>query len=243
MIEGLTVRDLGEEICGFAVVGPKSRSVVQKVAEQEVSSLPFMGCGKIDIGLISAHVARMSVTGEMGFEINCRMGDHIALRRLLLEAGAEEGIREVGFNAMLSTRIEKSFGIWSAEFTQDRTPGMTAMDRWIDWDKGDFIGRKAAMSERDGNGPSKMQVTLEIEDADADASGYEPIWSQAGEMIGFVTSGAYGHTLQRSIAMGLIDPALAEPGTNVIVHVVGVERKAKIIAASPYDPEGRAMRA
>ena len=62
-------------------------------------------------------------------------------------------------------------------------------------------------------------------------------------MIGFVTSGAYGHTLQRSIAMGLIDPALAEPGTNVIVHVVGVERKAKIIAASPYDPEGRVMRA
>ena len=243
MMEGLTVRDLGEEICGFAVVGPKSRSVVQKVAEQDVSSLPFMGCRKIDVGLISANVARMSVTGEMGFEINCRMGDHIALRRLLLEAGADEGIREVGFNAMLSTRIEKSFGIWSAEFTQDRTPGMTAMDRWIDWDKGDFIGRKAAISERDGNGPSKVQVTLEIEDADADASGYEPIWSQAGEMIGFVTSGAYGHTLQRSIAMGLIDPALAEPGTNVIVHVVGVERKAKIIAASPYDPEGRAMRA
>ena len=210
---------------------------------KDISKLPFMGCQKIDVGLISANVARMSVTGEMGFEINCRMGDHIALRRLLLEAGADEGIREVGFNAMLSTRIEKSFGIWSAEFTQDRTPGMTAMDRWIDWDKGDFIGRKAAISERDGNGPSKVQVTLEIEDGDGDASGYEPIWSQAGEMIGFVTSGAYGHTLQRSIAMGLIDPALAEPGTNVIVHVVGVERKAKIIAASPYDPEGRAMRA
>jgi dimethylglycine dehydrogenase len=159
-----------------------------------------------------------------------------------LEAGADEGIREVGFNAMLSTRIEKSFGIWSAEFTQDRTPGMTAMDRWIDWDKGDFIGRKAAMSERNGNGPSKVQITLEIEDGDADASGYEPIWSEAGEMIGFVTSGAYGHTLQRSLAMGLIDPALAKTGTNVLVHVVGAERKARIIAASPYDPEGRAMR-
>jgi dimethylglycine dehydrogenase len=61
-------------------------------------------------------------------------------------------------------------------------------------------------------------------------------------MIGFVTSGAYGHTLQRSLAMGLIDPALAKTGTNVLVHVVGAERKAKIIAASPYDPEGRAMR-
>jgi dimethylglycine dehydrogenase len=81
-------------------------------------------------------VARMSVTGELGYEINCRYGDHIALRRMLLEAGADLGMRECGFNAMLSLRLEKSFGIWSAEFTQGYTPGMTGMDRWIAWDKG-----------------------------------------------------------------------------------------------------------
>ena len=239
---GVVVRDLGEEVCGFAVIGPKSLSVVQKVAEQDISGLSFMACDQIDIGLISSHVARMSVTGEMGFEINCRMGDHIALRRLLLDAGADQCIREIGFNALLSARIEKSFGIWSAEFTQDRTPGMTAMDRWIAWDKTGFIGREAAMLERNGNGPSRTQVTLELEDGDADASGYEPVCSKNGEMIGFVTSGAYGHTLKKSIAMALIDPVLAGPGSDVIIHVVGKERKAKVIMDSPYDPEGNAMR-
>ncbi len=242
MQDGVSVRDLGDDICGFALIGPNSHFILQKVAEGDVSKMRFMDCKRLDIGLIQSHVARMSVTGEMGFELNCKMGDHIALRRILLEAGADQDIREVGFNAMLSTRIEKSFGIWSAEFTQDRTPGMTAMDRWIDWDKPDFIGKEAVVAERNGNGPEKIQVTLEIEDGDSDASGYEPIWSEAGDMVGFVTSGAYGHTVKKSLAMALIEPALANEGTAVKVHIVGVERRAKVITPSPYDPDGMAMR-
>ncbi len=242
MQDGVSVRDLGDDICGFALIGPNSQFVLQKVAEGDVFKMRFMDCKRLDVGLIQSRVARMSVTGEMGFELNCKMGDHIALRRILLEAGADHNIREVGFNAMLSTRIEKSFGIWSAEFTQDRTPGMTAMDRWIDWDKPDFIGKVAAVAERNGNGPEKIQVTLEIEDGDSDASGYEPIWSEAGDMVGFVTSGAYGHTVKKSLAMALIEPALANEGTAVIVHIVGVERRAKVITPSPYDPDGMAMR-
>ena len=242
MQDGVSVRDLGDDICGFALIGPNSQFVLQKVAEGDVSKMRFMDCKRLDVGLIQSRVARMSVTGEMGFELNCKMGDHIALRRILLEAGTDHDIREVGFNAMLSTRIEKSFGIWSAEFTQDRTPGMTAMDRWIDWDKPDFIGKVAAVAERNGNGPEKIQVTLEIEDGDSDASGYEPIWSEAGDMVGFVTSGAYGHTVKKSLAMALIEPALANEGTAVTVHIVGVERRAKVITPSPYDPDGMAMR-
>ena len=241
MSDGVQVRDLGEEMAGFVVVGPKSLAVIEKLAEQDISGLGFMGCGRFDIGLVRARVARMSVTGERGYEINCRMGDHIALRRALLEAGADEGIRECGFNAMLSTRLEKSFGIWSAEFTQDRTPAMTGMDRWIDWDK-DFIGKQAAMAERDGNGPARKLVTLEIEESDADASGYEPVWSSDGALVGFVTSGGYGHYLQKSLALALIDTDKCAEGTDLSVHVVGVERKAKVITPSPYDPQGKAMR-
>ncbi|SPJ29128.1 GcvT family protein [Falsiruegeria mediterranea] len=240
MDDGVTVRDLGEEVCGFAVIGPNSQQVVEKLAEQDIGALKFMGCGQFDIGLVRTHVARMSVTGEKGYEINCRYGDHIALRRMLLEAGAELGIREVGFNAMLSTRIEKSFGIWSAEFTQGYTPGMTGMDRWIDWGKA-FVGREAAMAERDGNGPGQVQVTLEIEADGADASGYEPIWSD-GNRVGFVTSGAYGHHTCKSLAMALVDREQAAVGTDLSVHIVGVERQAKVIEASPYDPQGKAMR-
>ena len=239
--DGVSIRDLGEEMVGFSLAGPKSTQVIARLTDGDIENLPFLGCGEFDIGLIRAKVGRLSVAGELGYEINCRMGDHIALRRMLLEAGAKSDIREYGFNAMLSLRLEKSFGIWSAEFTQGYTPGMTGMDRWIDWDKGDFVGRAAALAERDQTPPQQKLVTLEIDADDADASGYEPIWSN-GELVGFITSGGYGHTIQKSLAMGLVNADLAIEGVELTTHIVGVEKAARVIAPSPYDPQGKAMR-
>ncbi|WP_298920504.1 FAD-dependent oxidoreductase [uncultured Roseobacter sp.] len=240
MEDGVTLRDLGDDTGGFSLAGPASRRVIEKLTDGPVGDLPFMGCGAFDIGLLRCKVGRLSVAGELGYEIHCRAGDHATLRRILLEAGADEGIREYGFNALLSLRLEKSFGIWNAEFTQGYTPGMTGMDRWIDWDKS-FVGKDAALAERDGNGPAQVQVTLEIAAEGADASGYEPIWSN-GTQVGFVTSGGFGHTTGKSLAMALIDRDQAAPGTEVSVHVVGVERAARVIPASPYDPDGKVMR-
>ena len=114
------------------------------------------------------------------------------------------------------------------------------MDRWIDWSK-DFIGKDAALKERDAGAPDKVLVTLEIDATNADASGYEPVW-KGDQKIGFVTSGGYGHTLATSLAMALIDREHAATGSVLSVHVVGVERPATAIAASPYDPQGKAMR-
>ncbi len=241
LTDGVHVRDLGEEVAGFALTGPNSRKVLQEVVHEDIGDIPFMGCAKLDVGLAGARVARMSVAGELGYEINCRSGDHVMLRRMLLEAGKATGIQEYGFNAMLSLRLEKSFGIWSAEFRQDYTPGETGMDRWIAWDKGDFVGREAAVAERDGNGPNRRVVTLEVNATDADASGYEPVW-QDGNLVGFVTSGGYGHTVGKSLAMAMINRDVAMEGSELAVHVVGMERAARVIPQSPYDPDGKAMR-
>ena len=124
------------------------------------------------------------------------------LRRTLLGGGRELGVKEYGYNALLSLRLEKSFGIWSAEFTQAYTPRMTGMDRWIAWDKGEFVGRKAALAEREGPPPARLLVTLEVDAVDADATGYEPVWRE-GRKAGFVTSGGYGHTRRQEPGDGL----------------------------------------
>jgi len=242
--DGVSVRDLSDDVIGFAVSGPKSRALLERVTHEDVSNraMPFMAARAMDVGLVRARVARISVVGELGYEINCRALDASTLRRTLLAAGEDLGVREYGYNALLSLRLEKSFGIWSAEFTQAYTPRMTGMDRWIAWDKGEFLGRAAALAERDGPPPSHLLVTLEIDALDADASGYEPVWRN-GAKVGFVTSGGYGHTVKKSLAMALVAPECAEVGTQLSVHVVGAERAARVIAASPYDPEGRAMRA
>ncbi len=238
--DGMMIRDISDDTVGFSLSGPKSREVLNRLTDGEIT-LPFMGCAEMDVGLIRAKVGRLSVTGELGYEINCKASEHIALRRSLLAAGADSGMIEYGYYALNSLRLEKSFGIWNAEYTQDRTPGMTGMDRWIDWDRPGFIGRDKALTERDGTGPARRIVTLEIDAADADASGYEPVWS-GGKLAGFVTSGGYGHTVGQSLAMALIDVEQAAPGTELTCHVVGRERGARVIAASPHDPAGTAMR-
>ena len=239
----VSVRDISDATVGFALSGPRSRDVLAKLTHQDISNeaLPFMGCATLDVGLVRARVGRLSVAGELGYEINVSAAEHIVLRRMLLEAGRDLGLREYGFYAMNSLRLEKSFGIWSCEFTQGYTPGMTGMDRWIAWNKGEFTGREAALAEREKNTAPQKLVTLEVDALDADASGYEPVWKD-GRRVGFITSGGYGHHAGKSLAMALIDVEHAQTGEELHTHVVGVERGARIIASSPYDPSGAAMR-
>ncbi len=243
--DNVTINDISDAMVGFSLSGPMSRKIIEKTSASDVGgdvgNLPFMGCGSFDIGLGKFKVGRLSVTGELGYEIHCPAAQHIGLRETLLAAGEEFGLCEIGYNALLSLRLEKSFGIWSAEFTQAYSAGQTAMDKWIAWDKGDFIGRQAAIQERDNAPPKQRLVTIEIDALDADASGYEPIWKD-GKRIGFITSGGYGHVIGKSLAMAMIDSDVCAIGTPLTAHIVGVERGAKIIAPSPYDPKGTAMR-
>lgn len=241
--EGMMVRDLSDGVVGFSLSGPRSRELLASVTVDDVSNeaLPFMACRQLDVGLIRARVGRISVTGELGYEFHCSAAEHVALRRLLVDAGAGFGAHEYGYNALLSLRMEKSYGIWSAEFRQEYTPAMTGMDRWIDWSK-DFIGAEAARKEREANGSGRRLVTIEVDTLDADASGYEPVWI-ADQRVGFITSGDYGHTVGKSLALALIDRDHAAEGTELTTHIVGVERPARVISPSPYDPTGSAMRA
>jgi dimethylglycine dehydrogenase len=241
--DGVTVRDISDAWVGFSLSGPRSRELLQSVvrnADVSAEGFRFLGCREIDVGLSRARVGRLSVVGELGYEINVPAAEHLTLYRTLKTAGADFGMAEYGFNAMLSLRIEKSFGLWNREFTQVYTPGETGLDRWIAFDKRDFVGRDAALKEREV-GARRRLVTLDVAAGDADPSSWEPVWSGTAR-VGYITSGAYGHTVGKSIGMALVERDHAAVGTELTTHVVGVERKARVIAASPYDPSGARMR-
>jgi dimethylglycine dehydrogenase len=243
--DGVTVRDISDAWVGFSLSGPRSRELLSAVihnADVSNEAFSFMSCRGIDVGMSRARVGRLSVMGELGYEINVPASEHLTLYRTLKKAGGDFGMIEYGYNALLSMRIEKSFGIWSREFTQAYTPGETGLDRWIDFGRKGFIGRDAALKEREQGSARRRLVTLDVAATNADAGGYEPIWHD-GKRVGFVTSGAYGHTLGKSIAMALVDKEHAAVGSDLSVHIVGEERRARVIAPSPHDPNGGRMRA
>ena len=88
----------------------------------------------------------------------------------------------------------------------------------------------------------QILVTLEIENAQAEAAGYEPVWAPNGQRIGMTTSGGYGYSVEKSLAMALIDPAFSDVGTQLKTHIVGVERSCRVIESSPWDPSGARIR-
>ena len=242
MAEGVSLRDITDATTGLSLFGPNARKILERLTTDDVShkALPFMACRTLDLGLFRTKVARMSLSGELGYEINCGALEQASLRKAILKAGADLGLRDVGFAALLSLRLEKSFGIWSREFTQGYTPAQTGLDRFIDFDKPAFIGREAALAER-ANPPQTLVVMLEVDATNADATGYEPIWHD-GKRVGYVTSGGYGHTLGRSFAMAMVDRSVSAPGTELTMHVVAEEVAARVIPASPYDPSGQKIR-
>lgn len=238
------VRDISDAWVGWLVSGPNARRVVERlVVNDSVAPAEFrlMACREMDFGLTRARIGRLSVLGELGYEINVPAPEHRMLRDALIAAGDGLGLAPIGGYSANAMRLEKSYGVWSTEFTQAYTPGMTGMDRWIAFDKTGFIGRDAALREKETGAVSQKLVTLAVEAEDADASGFEPVWID-DRRVGFVTSGGFGHAVGTSLAMALVDTDVAVEGTAVDVHVVGAKRSARIIADSPYDPGGARLR-
>ncbi len=232
-----------DDLTTIAIAGPRSRELMNMLAsgDLENESMPFMSVRSMDVGLAPCRVARLSFTGELGYEIYVPTVCAGPIYDALLEAGHKFGIKQFGIRALVSMGMEKSFGIWSREFTPDYTPVMCGMDRWVDYEKADFIGRDAALLDRDAQHEHKL-VALEIDSIDADAWGYEPIWHKE-EYAGFVTSGTYGHTVEKSLALGYVKtPYLKSPDDAFSVHVVDQRRPARILSEPPYDPQASKMR-
>ena len=239
---GVTITNLTDQWLGFALSGPNSRELVSRITTEDVSdaSIPFMSVRTIDLGFTDAVVGRLSLTGELGYEITVPAEHHRELWLALKAAGADLGLRPIGDRAIDSLRLEKAYGIWSTEFTQAYTPGMSGLDRFIAFDKGEFIGREAALAERE-TGPKQRLVLLEVEADRADAMGDEPVWHN-GEVVGFVTSGSYGHHVKKSLALAYINNDLVGTNPELHVSVIGERRPARVLPEVPYDPTGSHLR-
>jgi dimethylglycine dehydrogenase len=238
---GVEVENVSDYYGGIGLLGPRARTVLQRLAEADVSNeaMPFMTARRMAVGYAPALVARLSVSGELGYEIYVPAPYLPALRSLLDAATTGMDARWLGSYALNSLRLEKGFGIWSREFTRDYTPRMAGLRRFIAYDKSAFIGREAALADRDSTPPHRL-VSLAIDADDADAAGYEPILA-GEELVGYVTSGGYGHCARRSLALGYLASEVRADAA-LTVNVLGEPRAATLLQQPLIDPSGGRMR-
>ena len=238
------IHNRSDDLTTIAIAGPASRDLMKSVAhgDFDTGAMPFMSVRTMDVGLAEAEVARLSFTGELGYEVYVPTAFAGPVYDRLLKAGRRFDMRPFGNRALVSMGMEKSLGVWSREFTPDYTPRMCGMDRWIDYGKVDFVGREAALADREAV-PEHRLVALEIDAGEADAWGYEPIW-QGENYAGYVTSGAYGHRVGKSLALGYVQtPCLETLDSELSVHLVDGRRPARLLPEPPYDPSASKMRA
>ena len=211
------------------------------------AAFPFMTFRRVDLGMQPALVARINYSGELGYELWVAPEHQRALFDRIVAAGEPHGLRLFGMRALMSLRLEKSYGTWFREYRPIYTPLEGGITRYIKLDH-EFIGRAAYEAELDGGGPARRLVTLVVEpepDDPADVIGDEPIWHD-GEVVGWVTSGGYGHSAGASLALGYVPAELADAGrpggTGFEIEIIGRRRPARLQPEPMFDPQGLRMR-
>jgi dimethylglycine dehydrogenase len=240
---GVTVRPCAMEYVGLSIAGPQSRALLQTLVRDDLSTaaFPFMSFRRMEVGMVPGYVGRVSFTGDLGYEIWVTTDYQRALYDLLVRAGREFGLKLFGGRALNAMRIEKSFGSWAREFRPIYGPFEAGLERFVDFKKSEFIGRSAAAEEKDGGGALRL-VTFKVDAADADAIGDEPIW-HGGKAVGWVTSGAFGHRVGHSLALGYVPAALAKADGGFEIEIIGERRQAHRLEGAAFDPGGKLMRA
>ncbi len=239
---GVTLRNVSRERLGFQIAGPRARALLDRVTGADVSNeaLPFLSVREMQVGGIDAIVARISYTGDLGYEIYVSADREVPLYEALAAAGKDLGLRPFGMRAMMSLRLEKGFGAWMREYKPDYTPMETGLDRFVDFGKSDFVGRAAALAERDDPPPRRL-CSFVVEAADADAVAWEPIWKD-GAVVGYVTSGGYAHHVEKSVALGFVPTAMIAEGATFEIELLGEMRKATLFRQPLFDPRAERLR-
>ena len=200
-----TTVDVSAGYALIPIMGPKSRELLATMTDAELSdaAFPFLASREIDLGLTYVRATRISYVGELGWELLVPADQAVHIYDALIEAGDEFGLRHAGYHALNSLRLEKGYRSWGHDVGWADTPLEAGLAFTIAWDKpGGFIGAKAA-GEQQQLGVRRKLVQFAFEGPDVMAYHDEPIYRD-GQLVGKVTSAAYGHSLGRTVGLGYL---------------------------------------
>jgi glycine cleavage system T protein len=239
----VTVEDVTSRYACLGIWGPAAREILQPLATEDLSNEAFryMRACDVAIGPVPCLALRVTYVGELGWELYCPMEFGLRLWDTIWAAGREHDLVAGGYRAIDSCRLEKGYRVWGADITPDDTPYEAGLDFAVKLDKGDFIGREALVAARE-RGLERRLSCIVLEDARSVTLGSEPVRID-GEIVGRVTSGGYGYTVERSIAYGYVPAEAAEPGQAVEIEIFGAWVPGEVAREPLYDPDGNRVRA
>lgn len=231
----------------LAVMGPKAREVLKAVSPNDFSNdaNPFGTAQEIEIGMGTARVHRVSYVGELGWEIyiSADMAAHVF--EALWEAGQDHSLKLCGMHMMDCCRIEKAFRHFGHDITCEDHVLEAGLGFALGKQKTDYIGREAVEKKREA-GLQKRLVQFRLNDPEPLLYHNEPI-IRDGEIVGYLSSGAYGHHLGGAIGLGYV-PCAGETGAELLrsdfeIDIMGVRVKADASLKPMYDPNSTRVRA
>ncbi len=239
----VTLTNLTTSYGVLVLVGPRSRDILSKVTDADLSNeaFPWLTGQQMHVGVAPTLALRVNFVGELGWELHHPIEYQNHIFDTLMTAGEEYGIGLCGMRAMDSLRIEKSYRMWGQDLTIEYSVFEAGLDRFIHLDKGDFVGRDALVKQKQEGVPQRF-ITLEVDVDEADPLGNEPIY-RGEALVGRATAGAYGHVVKKSLALAYVKPETANVGTALEIEILGKRHRATVIEESPWDPENKRLRA
>ncbi|HVF24390.1 MAG TPA: FAD-dependent oxidoreductase [Anaerolineales bacterium] len=242
--DDLTIRDITTDWACLALMGPKSRLVLSKATQDEVTNevFPYLTSKYIMVKGVRVWAQRVSYVGELGWELYIPNNRALMVWDILREAGREFEMEVGGYKVMDSLRLEKGYRYYTTDVTPLETPYEAGLGFCVHLDKGDFIGRNALI-EKKKNGFAKKLCTLILDGNEfTQIYGGEAIYHD-GKVIARVRSGGYGYSVKKNILYAYLPLELSKAGTRVDVELIEGKYVAEVTSTVLYDPKGEKLRA
>lgn len=238
----VALRNITNEFAVLSLMGPFAREVLQRVSDADLSNaaFPFMTCQNILVRAAPVRAYRISYVGELGWELYMPFSYQRYVYQQLMEAGHEFGIVNFGYRALDSLRLEKGYRFWGLDMNALTTPLEAGLSRFVNWNKGEFIGRDALLQQKSA-GVTRTLGCLVVEGNEAIPHGWEPLLS-GYELVSYVCSGEYGHTVDKTIILAYLPPSHSPAGTALTLKLYGDCFPATVVRAPLYDPENKKLK-
>jgi 4-methylaminobutanoate oxidase (formaldehyde-forming) len=243
----VVMTDVTSAFTVLGLMGPRSRDLLSRLTDADLSNtaFPFGTTREIELGHAMVRATRITYVGELGWELYIPAEFALHVYEAIVDAGQTFGLGHAGYHAMDSLRMEKGYRSWGHDIGGEDTPLEAGLGFAVSFKKDGFVGREALMRQREA--PLRRRLlAFVLDDPEPLLLGDEPIYRD-GALVGRITSGAYGHTLGRSIGLGYATHADGVDATFVKsgrwqLEIATEKFSARAQLESAYDPMSRRVR-